>query len=234
MSSGRVPVPLRNEGPHPIIEIMISQTGATTNPRRTPGWVRSTLGSLIILTLLASCSGSSNPVDPNDRLCGGEAGLGARIEGRSQPLAFCVDDGDVSVLLTASDRYDIAAQLNTPRGVFQIRMVFALRSDFPVSLVPVATIAEATADPGKVWIYYVEIPNSGNAIESLETSGGSFRLTFSDENVLAGTLENIALTMHDVSSGDTVGTRKLAEGFFSLSVKSPTAAAIARVASNGT
>jgi hypothetical protein len=178
---------------------------------------------LLAAALLASC-GKDSGVDPDERLCNGEAGLGAAIQGRAEPLEFCLDDGDVSVLLTSLDRYDIAARLTTADGDFQIRMVFAVRSDFPVSLIPVSTIGEATADPGNVWIYYEEVPDGADAIESLEVTGGSFRLTFSDEDVLAGTIEGINFTMHDVSSGDEAGKRRISEGFFSLSVKSPTAA----------
>jgi hypothetical protein len=198
---------------------MISHAAILTNPGP-----RLALGVLLLAGLFVTCS-DNNPTDPNDRLCGGEAGLGVRVEGRSQPLALCLDDGDVSVLLTSLNRYDIAAQVDTPRGSYQIRMVFALRSDFPVALVPAASLGEATADPGKVWLYYEEIPNGGDAIESIEVTGGSFRLTFSDEHVLAGLIEGISLTMHDVSTGDVAGTRQLADGFFSLSVKSPAAAA---------
>jgi hypothetical protein len=203
---------------------MIAQSPTATNPRlRRPR--RAGAGIFCLALLVASCGGDDSAVDPDDRLCNGEGGLGVSVQGRADPLEFCVDDADVSVLLTSLNRYDIAAQMDTPDGVIQLRLVFAQRDDFPVSLAPVPTIGEATSDPGNVWIYYEEIPGGGDAIESLEVTGGSFRLSFSDEDVLAGTLSGITLTMHDVDSGDGAGSRRLAEGFFSLSVKDPAAAA---------
>ena len=200
---------------------MISQPRTSTNPllrnRRASRGVAA--GLLILAAFLGACGGSDSGVDPGERLCNGEAGLGALIQGRAEPLEFCLDDDDVSVTITAFDRYDITAGMDTPDGVFRMRMVFALRPDFPVSLVPVATLDEALMYPGRAWIYYEETPDGGDAIASLEVTGGSFRLGFNDENVLTGMLEDVTLTMRDPATGDFVGTRKIAEGFFSLSVK---------------
>ncbi|HEX5132037.1 MAG TPA: hypothetical protein VFX92_06080 [Candidatus Krumholzibacteria bacterium] len=177
----------------------------------------------LLLAILVAC-GDDNGVDPGERLCGGQAGLGVRVEGKAEPLDICLDDVDVSVAITALDRYDVSGLLQTSSGVYQVQMVFAIRPDAPVALYPVQTINEAVSNPDAVWIYYQEAPNSGDTIESLEVTGGSFQLSFSDANVLAGTFEGITLTMHDIQSGDAVGKRKLAQGFFSLTVKSPTAA----------
>ena len=185
------------------------------------------LPAVFLLFLAVSCGGNDDGVQPTDRLCNGEAGLGARIEGRSSPVDLCLNDADVSVLLTSANRYDIAGQARLPGVTLQIRMVFALRADAPVSLSPVSTLDQAIADADAVWIRYVEIPDRGDAIESSAVAGGSFRLTFSDDKILAGTLENITFTMRNVTSGDEVGTRRVSEGFFSLSVKNPVTSPLA-------
>jgi len=175
---------------------------------------------------MASCGTNDDPTNPNDRLCGGEAGLGARIEGRSSPVQFCLDDGDVSVVLTSADRYDVAGQMTTAAGTFQIHMVFAQRADVPVTLTPAATLDDALADPGKVWVYYSEIPDGGDAIESVAPTGGTFRLTFGNDKVITGTLNNIVFDMTKISNGDPAPARTISEGFLSLSVKSPAAAVL--------
>jgi hypothetical protein len=216
---------LRACGPPLYYSVMISHARSTTNLVRR---VRAALALALVMAGLVACS-DNNPAEPNDRLCNVDTGLGAEILGRSGPLEFCLDDGDVSVLLTTSNRYDISGQLSTSAGVFQIRMVFALRADAPVSLTPVSTVGEATASPDNVWIYYNEAPDGVDPIESAGVSGGSFRLTFSDDKVVTGTMKNVSFPMRDVSTGDPVGTRAISEGFFSLSVKSP-AVALDRIA----
>lgn len=189
--------------------------------------LRPTTRHILPLVLIAlGCAGEDTGVLPNERLCNGEGGLGALILGRAEPVEFCLDDGDVSVLLTAADRYDIAGQVITPEAVFQIRMVFALRSDAPVTLGLAATLGDAVADPALVWLHYEEIPDGGDAIASSAASGGAFRLSFSDDKVLTGTFDGVTFAMRDVASGDDAGTRRVSEGFFSLSVKSPAAAGL--------
>lgn len=205
---------------------MISQPRTSTNPlpRKRRAFRGVAAGLLILAAFLGACGAGDGGVDPGERLCNGEAGLGALIQGRAEPLEFCLDDDEVSVTITAFDRYDITAGMDTPDGVFRIRMVFALRPDFPVALVPVSTIDEALMYPGRAWIHYEETPDGGDAIGSLEVTGGSLRLGFNDENVLTGMLADITLTMRDPATGDAAGTRTLSEGFFSLSVKSADAA----------
>jgi hypothetical protein len=186
------------------------------------------LWPVLATALLAVACGDDSGVNPEDRLCGGEAGLGLRVEGTAQPAQLCFDDDDVSVLITLFDRYDISAQTSVGGTIYQVRMVFAIRDDTPVTLIPVGDIGDAIADPATAWIYLEEVPDNGDPIESLEVTGGLFQLSFSDQNVLAGTMKNVKLTMHDVSSGDEVGKRTIAEGFFSLSVKSPAATSTGR------
>jgi hypothetical protein len=171
---------------------------------------------------LAACS-KDDPTDAGEPLCGGETGVGLRVEGRAEPLEVCVNDRAVEALLTSQDRYDVSAQMNTDDGIYQLRMVFARRPDFPVSLRLVSSINEVTGDPGAVYVYYEELPDGGTPIESGLVLGGKFRLSFSDDKVAAGTLQNISFEMNDVVDGDPAGQRKIVEGFFSISIEQPSA-----------
>ncbi|HEX6791555.1 MAG TPA: hypothetical protein VF247_09615 [Candidatus Krumholzibacteria bacterium] len=171
--------------------------------------------------LLFGCS-EDNPVE-NAPLCGGENGVGLRVEGRAQPVEVCVSDSAVDALLTSSDHYDVTAQLTLDDdSTVQLRMVFTRRPDTPAVLTLVNTITEATSDPNAVYVFYEEIPGSNDApIQSTLITGGRFRLTFNDDQVAVGTLENIAFDMNNVQTGDPAGDRTISEGFFSVTVTPP-------------
>lgn len=174
-----------------------------------------------LLVALAACGDDGDLVDPNERLCGGETGVGLLIEGRAEPLEFCVGDPDVSAILTALNRYDVEAHVANNDGTFVMRMVFAVQS-FPVDLRVTDQLSVATSDPGTVWLYYEEVPLGGDPIESFVVDAGSFRLTFVDEDVAAGVLSGVAFQMRDIATSDPVGTRQFSDGIFSISIKEPT------------
>lgn len=198
---------------------MIPQTGHGTNsPRCSHVFF---LAPLVLAAALAACSKDSP--DEAHALCDGDFGVGMRVEGRAAPLEVCVSDADVSALLTALSRYDVSAQMQTDDGIFQVRMVFAQRSDFPVSLRIVDSIAEVSSDPGTAFVYYEEIPEGGKPIESAAVSGGTFRLSFSDDKIAAGFFENVDMSMKEVLTGDPAGSRRLVRGEFSISVEAPAA-----------
>ena len=199
---------------------MITQSSRRTNTLQSAGAAIATA----LLVALAGCGDDANSVDPNERLCGGETGVGLLIEGRAEPLEFCVDDADVSVILTQFNRYDVEAHVANNDGTFVMRMVFAVQSA-PVDLRVTDSLAEATSDPGAVWIYYEEVPVGGDPIESFVVDAGSFRLTFVDEDVAAGVLSGVSFQMRDVASSDPAGTREFSDGMFSISVKEPTVTA---------
>jgi hypothetical protein len=178
----------------------------------------------IVALCLLGCS-KSDPVSDQHPLCAGESGVGIRVEGRSQPIDVCVADTDVDALLTSSNHYDISASLPLDDGtIVQLRMVFTHRADAPVSLRLVNSITEATSDPSTVYVFYEEAPSGGTPIQSSLITGGTFRVTFNDNQVAAGTMENIHLDMTDVQTGDPAGERRIVEGFFSVSVSPPVAA----------
>jgi len=197
---------------------MIPQRRQTTNSSRrsrTPALARA--AALAFLAAVAGCS--DDPPTEADALCGGDFGVGLRVEGPAQPLEVCVSDADVSALLTSLSRYDVAAQMQTDDGIYQLRMVFAQHSDFPLSLRVVNSIAEATSDPGAVWVYYEEIPQGGQPIESTAVTGGTFRLSYSDDKIAVGYFDNVDLAMEEVLTGDPAGKRRIVRGEFSISVE---------------
>jgi hypothetical protein len=198
---------------------MITQRSRSTNTCDCARAVA--LGAFILV--LAGCGDEGDPVDPDGRLCGGETGLGLLIEGRADPLEFCVDDPDVSVVLTSQNRYDVQAQVSNGAGVFVVRMVFAVRS-FPATLRITDDLSDAVANADAVWLYYEEIPAGGDPIESFVVDQGTFTLSFVDEDVATGVLRGVVFDMRDFTTGDPAGQREFVEGLFSVSTKEPTAA----------
>jgi hypothetical protein len=182
-------------------------------------WVAPSITALFLL----GCS-KDDPV-VTDSLCAGESGVGIRVEGRAQPLDVCVSDTAVDALLTSSDHYDVSAQLNLDDGsLVQVRILFTHRADVPVTLRLVNSTTEATSDPSTAYVFYEEAPGGGTPIQSSLITGGTFRVTFNDDKVAVGTMENISMDMTNVLTGDPAGQRRIAEGFFSVSVTAPVAA----------
>ena len=76
---------------------MIPQPRQTTNcSRRARLLARA--AALAWLVAIAGCS--DDPPTEADALCGGDFGVGLRVEGHAQPLEVCVSDADVSALLS--------------------------------------------------------------------------------------------------------------------------------------
>lgn len=192
---------------------MIMQWRSFTNRGR---WLAPALAGL----LLYGCS-DDDPVE-NQPLCGGESGVGMRVEGRAEPVDVCVSDSAVDALLTSNDRYNVTAQVTLDDdSTVQLSMVFTRRPVVPVTLRLVNSITEATSDPTTAYVSYEEIPGSGTPIQSTLITGGRFRLTFNDDKVAVGTMENIAFDMSNVQTGDPAGDRNIVEGFFSVTITPP-------------
>ena len=180
-------------------------------------------GSLLLGLLITGCS-EDDPVN-SESLCAGESGVGLRVEGRAEPLDVCVADTAVDALLTSENHYDVSAQLNLDDGsLVQVHIVFTKNPSVPVSLRLVSTSSEAQNDPSTAYVHYEEAPGGGTPIQSTLITGGSFRVTFNDEQVTVGTMENVTMDMTNVLTGDPAGERRISEGFFSVSVTPPAAA----------
>ncbi len=179
-------------------------------------------GTLLTGMLSTGCS-KGDPV-ASESLCPGESGVGLRVEGRAEPLDMCVADTAVDALLTSDNHYDVSAQLSLDDGsLLQVRIVFTRRADAPVNLRLVNSSSEALSDPATAYVFYEEAPGGGTPIASSLITGGSFRLTFNDDKVAVGTMENVAMDMTNVLTGAPSGERRISEGFFSVSVTPPAA-----------
>jgi hypothetical protein len=175
----------------------------------------------VISLLLPACGDEGNPVDPKDRVCGGESGFAARVAGGPKRVDVCVDNKDVSVVLTSGNNYSIRATMTSGGSVYEFQLLVPNRDDFPVILTIHDDFATATLDDRGVWIFYQEIPAEGDALESYEIAPdkGTFTLSFSDGNVMTATFSDISFKLQ--TQGDNPedrGTRVVESGFMSLSV----------------
>lgn len=180
--------------------------------------------SAVVLACLAvalACGEREAPVDPNNRLCGGESGLALNVLGRSSPVEICIEDRDVDARFSSIAEYSVQGHMVAGNEIFDITMLFRYHDQFPVVLSPTGDLAAYEGDPDAVWIYYQEVPDGGEAIESIAITGGTFSLTFNDPEgtIVVGTLAGITLTMRNVADQGPAGAREFSEGFFSLSVK---------------
>jgi hypothetical protein len=167
--------------------------------------------------LAAACGEKEAPVDPEARVCGrAEAGVGLRVEGRASPVDVCVADDEAAVSITAENYYSITARMVSGGDIFEVQLLFPKRADFPVTLDVTGTLS--ALDVESAWIYYQEIPQSGDAIESELATAGTFVLGFAADDVVTATLTDISLTMIRQSDGEAAGTRLIEEGFLSVSV----------------
>jgi hypothetical protein len=179
--------------------------------------------SFAVLTLLLSvaCSDDEKPLDPEENLCAGESGVGARLTGRAAPVDICVPDNVVVTSFTEQNRYDVTARVTgSDRTVFEIQMRFPHKTNFPSQLNLTGNFSHAEGDPDGVWFSYKEFPPEGDAVESSAVTGGTFTLSFSDTEVAAGTFQGIVLDIQIEGTNDPAGSRTIPEGFFSISTDS--------------
>ena len=175
----------------------------------------------VLMLTVTSCGDDGNPIDPNDRLCGGESGFAARVEGRSSPVEVCTTNDDTIVTFSAGNNYVIQATMNSEGALFQFDLEVPHRTAFPIVLLLNSDRGAAAADEFSVWMYYQEVPQSGEALESYEVTGGTFTLSFSDRNVMTATFADVGVKIRTQdSTPQDRGTRLFKEGFMSLSVDS--------------
>jgi hypothetical protein len=157
------------------------------------------------LQLGAGCGKKETPVNPEARVCGtAESGVGLRVKGRSSPIDVCVSDQDVAASITVDNYYSITARMVSGGDIFEVQLLFPERDDYPVALNVTGDLS--ALDASSVWIYYQEVPESGDAIESELVTDGTFTLGFAAQDVVTATLRNISLTMRRQSDGEAAGS----------------------------
>lgn len=180
--------------------------------------LRGAIALSLALVAIVACGEREAPVDPNNRLCGGETGLALNVLGRSAPVEVCVADKDVDARFSSLNEYSVQGHMVAGNDIYDVTMLFRHHDNFPVDLFATGDLATYESDPSAVWIYYEEVPNGGEAIESTVVTGGTFTLSFSGGDIAVGTLAGVKLTMRNRTDMGPAGTREFSEGFFSLSV----------------
>lgn len=185
--------------------------------------------AVLVLALPFGCSEKDSPTEATDNLCPGQDGVGVRVTGRAKRVDICVlddvvvgsVDSGVWTVFTTQGRYDVSARMVASDGTtFEIQMLFPHKTDLPKKLNLTGNQAQAIDDPDGAWIYYREIPDGGDAVESVSVSGGTFTLSFSDQSVTTGTFADIGLALENTGTGEPAGSRTITEGFFSISTDS--------------
>jgi hypothetical protein len=180
-------------------------------------------GILLILSL--ACGVNDLPEGVADGPCPGESGFGARVAGADEQVDVCVHDSSVVTVFTADGWYDVTARMTASDGtVYEFFLLFPHHTSSR-ALNVTGNLAEARSDQNGAWFHYVETPPGGPALESIVVSPGTFRLGYSDTDVVAGLFEGLGLEMQTVDGGDPSGTRTVVEGFYSIltDVKEPRA-----------
>ena len=173
------------------------------------------LASGLVAVCVAAC-GNNPSNEVADGPCPGESGFGARIEGSEGPIDVCVTDDSVTTVFTERGWYDVTARMTESEGtVYEFYLLFPHHATAR-KLNLTGNLAEAIGDANGAWFHFVEIPPGGPALESTAVTAGTFRLGYSDTEVVAGSFEDIVLEM-SVSGLDSVaGARRLPLGFLSV------------------
>lgn len=179
-------------------------------------WGVPRIGFVLTLTLWVACGHNDSPNGIADGPCPGESGFGARLEGVEGRVDVCVPDDSVLTVFTGDGWYDVDARMTGSDGIiYRFSMLFPHHTSSR-KLNLTGDPAAARADANGAWLRYVEIPREGTPIQSIAVTAGSFRLGYSDTEVVAGLFENVELQMATLGEGTSAGTRRVPEGFFSI------------------
>ena len=167
---------------------------------------------------LSGCSDDSSRVDGN-KLCRGESGFGARIEGTPSTIDMCVSDAATLVELIPvgidESRYLITAEFVSDSLTIQCQVGFFLQPAYPVTLSLTADRGLAESDPGSAWFYYQETKlGTYDVVSSAVT--GTFSVVFNDSSIAVATFSSMLVELEDVSTGDPAGSRTVSEGYVSV------------------
>ena len=172
-------------------------------------------GLLLAILFLAAC-GDNSPKGVADGPCPGESGFGARLESEDGQVDVCVTDDSVATVFTNQGWYDVTARMTGSDGtVYEFLMMFPHHTSSR-KLNLTGDLTEARADVNGAWFRFVEIPPEGPAIESTTVTAGTFRLGYSDTEVVAGLFEDVVLEMTVSGQAVSAGTQSVPEGFFSI------------------
>ncbi len=165
---------------------------------------------------LVACGNQDQGVNPQDRLCGGEAGVGLDVDDGAGGFEFCASNAEVATSVDAGGAWDVSARHTAGSRTVTFRMRFVVHLDAPASLNVTSDPAAAAADPDGVWIDWEEVTAAGDTLVTRDALGGSFTLGFSDARAAAGTMSSIRVELRRPGGSSAVATRTIRSGFFSL------------------
>ncbi len=191
------------------------------------------MAAVLTASLLPACGTKDAGVRPQDRLCGGEAGVGLAVDDGADGLEFCASGADVTADYAPDGTWSILARRTVGPRTITLRMRFLRHLDAPAVLNVTADPAAAAADPDGVWIDWEEVTTGGDTLVTRDAIGGSFTLGFSDDRVAAGTMASIRLDLVRPRSTTPTAVRTLTSGFFSVGVAAAASASIRSASSPG-
>ena len=173
---------------------------------------------VVSMVFVYGCSDDSEGVNPEDRLCRGESGFAAMINGGPQPVEMCVsDEQTIAHYVTdpGGDRYAISATFTSDSLTIEIQIGFFVQPNIPRTLTLTADEGVANADPSAAWFFYTE--TKLNTYNYVSTSvSGTFTVTFNDPSIATVSFSGVSIALDDASSGDPAGARTISEGYLSV------------------
>jgi hypothetical protein len=186
-------------------------------------------GLVLVLLLCGVCFWSfsflgcgnddANGVNPEDKLCRGQSGFGARIAGGTESIEMCVpDQATLAYYVPIGDeaRYEIRASFTTGGLTIEILVHFYVQPTYPMTLSLTANAAQADSDPGSVWFYYEETKDGDYDYVGVSVTG-VFTVTFNDPSIAVASFSGLEIQLEDNSTGDPAGVRTISEGYVNVS-----------------
>lgn len=172
----------------------------------------------LVFTLALSCACSTQEFPPvSNSLCEGNAGFGMRIT-MPAPVDICVPDGAVVATYeeSANDAFRIESSFDADGVTYDVSIRFLVPPILPTTLVLSADSTIFARNPNSVWFCYREEKPPDYQYRTLSVTG-NFRVSFADRDVAVGGFDNMTIVLTDSTGVDSLATRTIAQGFFSVS-----------------
>lgn len=173
------------------------------------------VSTVAVLCLSACTTPSGTGAIDTDKLCRGESGFGARIQGLVAPIDMCVPEVNILTTLGQIDpnRYCVTASYTEDNLTIEVEMSFIMQTMLPRKMHPTADQLTGFLDAAGVWFQYRETRPGFSPLRS-DSVSGNFTLTFSDSTVVVATFENMYVGLVDTMGQTSV--RTIENGFLSV------------------
>lgn len=171
--------------------------------------------TVAVLCLSACTTPSGTGTNDTSKLCGGESGFGARIQGLFVLIDMCVPEEKTLTTLGQIDpnRYCVTASYTEDSLTIEVEMSFIMQIMLPRKMNPTSDQLTGFLDPAGVWVQYRETRPGFSPLRS-DSVSGNFTLTFSDSTVIVATFDNMYIGLVDTTGQTSV--RKIESGFLSV------------------